>query len=128
MWRDVGGHADRNTAGAVNQKIRNPRRQDHRLFFGFVEVGNEVDGFLLDVGEQFLGDCGETRFRVPHGCGHIAVDGAEVALAVDQRITHVEVLRHAHECVVNRRVAVRVILAEDFADDLGAFAVWPGGR
>ena len=123
VGRDVGGHADRNTAGAVNEKIRNARGQDERLFFGFVEVGNEVDGFLLDVGEQFLGDLGETRFRVPHRCGHIAVDGPEVALAVNQGITHVEVLRHAHERVVNRRVAVRVILAEDFADDLGAFAV-----
>src|SRR6516225_6052801 len=51
MGRDVGGHADRNTAGAVNEKIRNPRGQHDRLFFGFVEVGNEVDGFLLDVGE-----------------------------------------------------------------------------
>ncbi len=123
MRRDVGGHADGDAGGAVDQKIGNARGQDDRLVFAFVEVGNEIDGFLFDVGEHFLGDFRKARFGVPHGRGRIAIDRAEVALAVDERIAHVEILREAHERVVDGRVAVRVVLAEDFADDLGALAV-----
>ena len=43
-------------------------------------------------------------------------------------IAHVEGLRHAHQGVVDGRVAVRVILAHDLADDLGALARGPVGR
>jgi hypothetical protein len=57
--------------------------------------------------------------------GVIAVDVAEVALAVDQRIALGEVLGHAHQGVVDRLVAVRVIAAHHLADHLGALA---GGR
>ena len=47
-------------------------------------MGNEVDGFLVDVGEQLVRDPGHAHFGVAHRRGRIAVDGAEVALAVDQ--------------------------------------------
>src|SRR5262245_19961950 len=121
--RYVGGHADGDAAGAVDQKVRNARGQNGRFFFGFVEVGNEVDGFFLDVGEEFFGNPGQAGFGVTHRRGHVAVDRAEVALAVHQRIAHVEVLRHSDQGVIHRGVAVRMVFAEDFADDLGAFAV-----
>ena len=39
----------------------------------------------------------EARFGVPHGRGRIAVDGAEISLAVDERVAHVEILRQANE-------------------------------
>ncbi len=93
----------------------------------FIEVGNEIDRFLLDVREHFLGDVRKARFGVAHGRGRVAVDRAEVSLAVDQRIAHVEILREADQGVVNGRVAVRVVLAEHFADDLGALAVGARG-
>ena len=41
---------------------------------------------------------------------------AEVALAVDQRIALREILRHAHQRVVGRGIAVRVEFAEHVAD------------
>ena len=56
----------------------------------------------------------------------VAVDRAEVALAVHQGVAHGEVLREADQRVVDRRVAVRVVVAEDFADDLRALAVARG--
>ena len=65
----------------------------------------------------------ETRFRVAVGRRRIAVDRSEVALAVDQGVAHVEVLREPDERVVRRRVAVRMVVADDFADDLRALAV-----
>src|SRR6185437_15903838 len=70
----------------------------------------------------------EARFGVPHRRGRIAIDRAKIALAIDQRITHAERLRHADERIVNRGIAVRVKLAENFADDLGALAGGAIGR
>lgn len=46
----------------------------------------------------------------------IAVDGAEVAVAVDEHIAHGEVLRQTHERIIDRRVAVRMIAAQHVAD------------
>ena len=36
--RDVGRHADGDAAGAVDQQVREARRQDHRLLLGAVVV------------------------------------------------------------------------------------------
>jgi hypothetical protein len=44
-------------------------------------------------------------------------------VTVDQCVAHREVLRHAHERVVDRLVAVRVVLAHDLTDDLRALDV-----
>jgi hypothetical protein len=57
------------------------------------------------------------------GSGRASVDGAEVPLAVDQEIAHVEFLREADERVVDRRVAMGVVVPHDLADDLRALAV-----
>ncbi len=123
MRGNIGGHADRNAAGAVDEKIRNARGQDHGFFAGLVEVGDEVDSFFFEIGENVFRDFRQARFGVPHGRRGIAVDGAEVTLAVDQRIAHVEVLRDADEGGIDYGFAVRVIVAGGVAADLGAFAV-----
>ena len=107
----------------VDEQVRNPRRQDDRLVLAFVEVGNEIDRFLFDIREHFLGDFRKARFGVTHGRRRIAIDRAEISLAVNERIAHVEILREADERVVHRRIAVRMEFAEDFADDLRALAV-----
>ena len=64
-------------------------------------------------------DLGQPRFGVAHGGGIIAVDIAEIALPVDQRIALGEILREAHQRVVDRLVAMRMELAHHVADDLG---------
>ena len=97
-------------------------------YFAVVVVGAEIDGFLIDIFEQRGGDAREAGFGVPHGRGRVAIDGAEIALAIDQRIAHGERLRHADERIVDRRVAVRMEFAENFADDLGALAGGAVGR
>ena len=48
---------------------------------------------------------------------------AEVALAVDEDGPHAELLGHPDDRVVRRLVAVRVVLADDVADDAGRFLV-----
>ena len=123
--RDVGRHADGDAARAVDQQVGIGRRQDRRLLLALVVVRLELDRVLVDVGEQRFGGAGQTRLGVAHGRRRIAVHRAEIALPGDQRQAHGEVLRHAHHGVVDRGVAVRVILAHHVADDAGGFAEGP---
>ena len=69
---------------------------------------------------QLRGHRGEARLGVALGGGRVVVDVAEVALRVDERVAERERLRHADEGVVDRLVAVRVVLPHHVADDAGA--------
>ncbi len=124
--RDVGRHPDGDAGGAVDQQVREAGRQDQRLLGRFVVVGAEVDGVGVDVAQQLGREAGQPRLGVPHRRRRVVVDRAEVALSVDQRVAQGEVLRHPHQRVVDRRVAVRVVLAHHLADDEGALAVGAG--
>ena len=90
--------------------------QHARLFSRFVEVRVPVDGVLVDVAQHLVAELRHARLGVTVGRGGVAVDGAEVAVAVDERIAHGEVLRQTHQRVVDRRVAVRMIPAQHVAD------------
>ncbi len=113
----VGRHADRDAAGAVDEQIGELRRQHRRFGFGTVVVRLEIDGVLVDVAEHLERRARQARFGVSIGRRRIAVDRAEIALAVDQRHAHGEVLRHPHHRVVDRLVAVRMIFTDHVADD-----------
>ena len=113
--RNLGGHADGDAVRAVDQQVRNLGRQDGRLLRGLIEVGNEVHRVLLDVGQEFFRQARQPALRVPVGRRRVAVHRTEVPLPVDQGIAHVKVLRHAHQRVIERRVAVRVILLDHLA-------------
>ncbi len=119
MRRDVGGHADGDAAGAVDEKVREARRQDRRLLHAPVIIVLEVDGLFVDVLEEMLRDLGEAAFGVTHRRRRIAVNRAEIALPVDQRQAHGELLHHAHQGVVDRAVAVGMEIAHHLADDAG---------
>ena len=108
---------DRDARRAVQQQERQARGQQLRLFERAVVVRHEIDGALVDFVEQQFRDRREARFGVAHRRCAVAVARAEIALAVDQRIAHREVLRETHERVIRRLVAVRMILAEHVADD-----------
>jgi hypothetical protein len=84
-----------------------------------VVVGAEVDGFLVNVRQHFVGDFGQTDFGVTHGRCVVAVYRAEVALAVDQHVPHGKVLRHAHDGVVHRLVTVGVVFTNHVTHDTG---------
>ena len=70
---------------------------------------------------------GQPRLGVAVGGGIIAVDVAEIALAVDQRVAEREILGEADHRVVDRLVAVRMIFADHVADDACRFLVGAGG-
>jgi len=121
--RNVGRHAHRDPRRAVDQQIGNARRQDQRFLFRAVVVRTEVDGFLLDVLQQFVADARHAHLGVAHRRRAVAVDRTKVALAVDQHVAQGKILRHAHNGVVHRRVAVRVVFTDHVADDTGRFLV-----
>ena len=108
---------------AVDDEVGDARGEDGGLEGGLVVVGGEVDGVGVDVGEHFAGDAGEAGLGVTHGGGWVAVDGAEVALAVYEGVAEGEGLREADHGVVDGGVAVGVVVAHDVADDLGGLGV-----
>ena len=85
-----------------------------------IEVRDEIHRVFVDVGQQLLGDIGHARFGVPVSRRRIAIDRPKVALAINQRIAQRKRLRHADHRVVNRGIAVGVIIAEHLTDYLGA--------
>ena len=123
--RNIGGHAHGNAGRTVEQEVRHLGGQDLRLLFRAVVVRAEIHGLLFNVVQKLGSQAGHAHFGISHGGGGVAVDGAEVALSVFQRIAHVEILRHAHEGIVHGRIAVGMILAYDVADDTGAFLGGP---
>ena len=48
------------------EQVGQPRRQHRRLLLLAVVVRHEIDGFLVDVGEQLVGDLFQTAFGVAH--------------------------------------------------------------
>ena len=123
--RDVRRHADRDAGGAVDEQVREARRQDERLLARLVVVRHEVDGVRVDVAQHLRREARQARFGVAHCRRRVVVDRAEVALRVHQRVAHGEVLAQPHQRVVDRRVAVGVVVPHHAADDVRALAVRP---
>ena len=121
--RDVRGHAHGDALRAVHQQVGEARGKNRGLFEALVVVGLEVHRFLVQVAQQLHGHLVQAGLGVTHGRRAVAVDGAEVAVAVHQRHAHRERLGQAHHCVVHGGVAVRVVLADDVADRTGRFHV-----
>ena len=59
--------------------------------------------------------------------GIIAVDIAEIALPIHQRIALRETLGETNERIVDRLIAMRMIFTDDIADDASAFLKPPVG-
>ncbi len=125
--RDVRRHPDRDSRGAVDEQVGEARGEHQRFAARAVVVRHEVDRVHVEVAQHLGGDACEAGLGVPHGRSRIVVERAEVALTVDELVAHREVLGHAHERVVDRAVAVRVIVAHHLTDDLGALGVGARG-
>ena len=112
---NLGRHAHGNAAGAVEQCKRQARRQLRRLLGGTVVIGHEVHRALIDLVQQQRGNLRQPCLGVTHGGSTVAIARAEVALAIDQRVTLRKILRHAHQCIVGRLIAVRMETAQHVA-------------
>ena len=67
VGRDVGRHADRDAARAVDQQVRELGREDLGLLRALVVVGLEIDRLAVDIGEERLRRFGHARLGVAHG-------------------------------------------------------------
>ena len=86
--RHIGSHTDGDARRPVDQQVGHPGRQHPRLLDGIVKVVAEINGLLVNVGQHFVGDGGQTRLGVAHGRRRVAVHAAEVPLPVNQRRPH----------------------------------------
>ncbi|OIQ70118.1 hypothetical protein GALL_482710 [mine drainage metagenome] len=123
VWRNVGGHADRNAARAIDQQIGQSRGQHQRLFFRPVVVGSKVHGFLVQISQQLMRNFGQPDFGVAHGSGVVAVNRAEITLTINQHMAHGKGLRHTHDGVIHRLVSMRVILTNHITHNTRRFFI-----
>ena len=101
------------------------RGQHNRFRQRAVIILAKINGVLGQPVQHRLGHGGHPRFGISAGSRVIAVDIAKVALTINQRIAHVKVLRQTRHRVVNRSIAMRVIVAHHIAADLGRLAKAP---
>ena len=128
VWRNVGGHADRDAGSAVQQDVRQARRQPGRFLQRTVEVRVPVHRALAEFAQQHFGNRRQFGFGVTHGGeGLRIIGGTEVALALNQRVTIGERLRHEHHGFVTGGIAVRVIFTDDITDRTRRFLRLGGG-
>ncbi len=73
VGRDVGGHADGDAGGAVEEQVGQAGRQDLGLLQSAVKVGDKVDGLLVDVAQHLLGDGRQAGLGIALGGRGIAV-------------------------------------------------------
>ena len=120
--RHVGRHTDRDSRCPVDEQIGKSRRQHLRLCQLVVIVRHEVDHVFVEVFGHGHRGRGKARFGVARRSRPI-IQGAEIAMPIDQRNTQDEALGKPHHRVVNGRIAVRMQLAHDFAGDAGRLDV-----
>jgi hypothetical protein len=124
--RDVRGHAHGDPARPVGQQVRHRGRKNLGFLQRAVVIVPEIDRVLVEPDQQRLGHRGHPRLGVAGGGGVVAVDIAEVPLPVDQRVTDHEILRQTRHRVVDRGVAMGVVVAHHVARDLRRFPETPG--
>ena len=110
-------------AGAVGEQVREQARKDLGLLLLAIVGRAEGDRAFVEPGHQLARRRGQPRLGVAHRRGIIAVDIAEIALPVDERVAEREILGEPDHRVVDRLVAVRVIFADHVADHARAFLV-----
>ena len=85
--RHIGRHSDRDAGRAIDQHSWESAGQHLRLLAVIVEVRHKIDGILLDIRHHIRRHLAHARLGITVCRRGVAVDGAEVAVAVDHRIT-----------------------------------------
>ena len=123
MRRDAGRHPDRDPRRAVREQVGEQPGEQLGLLILAVIGGAVVDRILVEPVHQVDRDLRQPCLGVAIRRGVIAVDITEIALPVDERIPHRERLGEADHRIVDRLIAMRVVFADDVADDARAFLV-----
>ena len=102
-------------AGAVHQQVGEPGGEHLGLPQGLVKVGVPVHRVLLDVPKHLLRQPGQPGLGITVSSRGIAVNGAEVAVALYQGTAHGEILSQADQGIVYAGVSVGVVLTQHIA-------------
>ena len=117
MSRNIRCHTHSDTRSPVDQEIRNTRRHHRRLSQRIVKIVSHIDSLLFQVLHHSLTHKTESRLRITHRSSPIAINRSEVALTINQSITHSPILSHTHQRAIYRAIAMRVIFTQHLTHD-----------
>ena len=123
--RHVGCHTYCNTCGSVTKEEREFGREDCRLLHGLVEVGDHIHSLFVDILHHLLGKLCHLGLGVSVGRCRVAGNGTEVSLWGYDCVALCKVLSQADQCVVDRCIAMGVVLTQHIADYLGTLTGRP---
>ena len=123
MRRHVGRHSNRDAGAAIDDEVRERRREHGGFGEALVIVGHEIDRVLLHVLHQQRAEMRQARLGITHRRRGIVFDGAEVALAIHEFLAHHPRLRHVNERRINHRFTVRMVVTRSVAANLRALDV-----
>ena len=109
-------HTDTDTGGSVDKKLGEFGRKHRGFHIGFVKGRNHIHSIFLDILQHLFGDTLQTALGVTARSRRVAVSSTEVTLRFDQPLTQTEILPQTHQCIVDRRIAVRVVITHNFTD------------
>ena len=118
--RDVRRHTDSDATRTVDQQVGETRWEHLRFLLPAVVVGPEVDGVAIDVAHHLHRQRRQPAFGISHSGLAVVTWGTEVALALHERIAQRPRLTESHQRVVDRGVAMGVVLTHHVTDDAGA--------
>ncbi len=86
--RNIGRHSDGDTGRTVDQTGSEIVPEAHVGSFSVSsKFGDKIYRIFSDVRKHFHGNLGQSCLSVSHGSSAVAIDGTEVSVAVDQRIS-----------------------------------------
>ena len=116
MRRNICSHTYCNTRRTVYKKIWITGRQNCRFFAVIVKVRNKINCIFLDIFKHFHSDFAHSAFSITVSSGRVAVNRTKVTVTVNKSVPHRKRLSKPNHCVINRCVAVRMIVTEHFTD------------
>ena len=114
---DAGRHTDGDTFRTIHQDVGETRGKNGRFLVAAIVVVLEINAFFVDVADHFHGQRGHLTFGVTRCCGAQVTGGTEVTLTGDQGVAQRPGLHQARKCIVDRCVAVGVVVTHDVTDD-----------
>ena len=123
MRRDIGRHANRNAARAIDQQIGEGRRQNARFIHAFIVIRLEIHRVFVNAGQQRTRSRRQARFGVAHRRRRIAINRTKIPLPINQRQAHGKGLRHAHQRIIDRSIAMRMVFTHHIANHARRFAI-----
>ena len=128
--RDLARHRPADATRTIDEQVREGDGQNPRLLLLLREVRLVLGHDLgTEIGEPGRCGGGEAGFRVAVGGRRVRIllrpNAAPVALTIDERHVEHESLSHANHRVVDRRVAMWVVVTDHVANRQGRLLIRP---